>query len=160
MAEDRTTSKQVIGARLKQAAQEAGLDAADIGAAMGISAQTVYNWWSGKRQPDLVDLQQYAEVAHKEPGWFFDPDGKRTERVDDLLVRILTLTVEGTDFGKAYERVMDGRGRLSPRERRMVSAGTEALRSRVRQQEEWDALSPEERLRVLRQIVSEAHREA
>jgi hypothetical protein len=55
---------------------------------------------------------------------------------------------------------MDGRGRLSPRERRMVSAGTEALRSRVRQREEWDALSPEERLRVLRQIVSEAHREA
>jgi transcriptional regulator with XRE-family HTH domain len=160
MAEDRTTSKQVIGARLKQAAQEAGLDAGGVSSKMGIAVGTVYNWWTGKRQPDLVDLQEYAEAVHKEPGWFFDPESRRTERVDDLMVRILSLTVEGLDFGKAYERVMDGRGRLSPRERRMVSAGTEALRSRVRQQEEWDALSPEERLRVLRQIVSEAHREA
>lgn len=148
-----------IGARLKQAAKAAGMNADEVARRMGdVSPQTIYGWWRGNRQPDLVDLQRYAEVVGVEEGWFFDPERRRAAAADDFAVRCLWLVMEGQDFGAAYEQLTEGKGGLSPRERRMVSAGTEMLRDYVNRQEDWASLPAEERVRLLRRIVDAVHR--
>jgi dihydrodipicolinate synthase/N-acetylneuraminate lyase len=53
--------------------------------------------------------------------------------------------------------VTNGNGSLSPRERRMISAGTEAVKSYISQQGDWSALSAEDRVRLLRQVVEAVH---
>jgi transcriptional regulator with XRE-family HTH domain len=149
--------KAAIGARLKRAAKEAGLDATAVSEKIGVSVQTIYNWWKGSRQPDLVDLQKYAEAVGKEEGWFFDPERRRVAQADDFAVRLVWLAMEGMDFGQAYDSVTNGNGSLSPRERRMISAGTEAVKAYISQQWDWSALSAEDRVRLLRQVVEAVH---
>jgi transcriptional regulator with XRE-family HTH domain len=149
--------KAAIGARLKRAAKEAGLDATAVSEKIGVSVQTIYNWWKGSRQPDLVDLQKYAEAVGKEEGWFFDPERRRVAQADDFAVRLVWLAMEGMDFGQAYDSVTNGNGSLSPRERRMISAGTEAVKAYISQQGDWSALSAEDRVRLLRQVVEAVH---
>ena len=159
MENGRGQIKVAIGARLKQAAHEAGMDAEDLGNRLGVSTQTVYNWWRGSRQPDLVDLQHYAEAVGKEEGWFFDPERRRVAAVDDFAVRALWLVMEGQDFGQTYEQLTEGKGGLSPRERRMISAGTDLLRDYISRQADWGSLPVEDRVRLLRRIVEEVHRD-
>jgi hypothetical protein len=72
-------------------------------------------------------------------------------------VRLVWLAMEGMDFGQAYDNVTNGNGSLSPRERRMISAGTEAVKSYISQQGDWSALSAEDRVRLLRQVVEAVH---
>jgi transcriptional regulator with XRE-family HTH domain len=155
--------KKVIGGRMKQAAKELDLDANDVAdklaeAGLDVRPQTVYNWWGGHRQPDLVDLQVYADAVGREVGWFFDPERQRVAAADDFAVRALWLLMEGEDFGEALTKVTNGKSTLSPRERRLVSAGTEGLRERISREVEWASLPAEDRLRLLRQIVAEVHR--
>jgi transcriptional regulator with XRE-family HTH domain len=157
MKNGREDIKVMIGARMKQAAQEMGMDASDVAEKMECATGTIYGWWRGARQPDLVDLQRYAEAVGKEEGWFFDPERRRVKQADDFAVRLVWLAMEGMDFGQAYDSVTEGNGSLSPRERRMVSAGTEAVRAYINQQGDWAALSAEERVRLLRRVVEAVH---
>jgi transcriptional regulator with XRE-family HTH domain len=143
-----------IGGRMKAAAKEAGLGAEDVAERLGCSVQTVYGWWSGSRQPDLTTLSRYAQAVGKEPGWFFDPERKRSETAVDLVMRIVWLTMEGHDLADATEQLVNGRGtRLSPRDRRTISAGTEWVRDQFTRRPEWASLPVEEQMRLLRQVL-------
>lgn len=157
MKNGREDIKAVIGDRMKQAAVEADMDAKAVAAKMGCAVGTIYGYWRGARQPDLVDLQRYAEAVGKEEGWFFDPERRRVAQVDDFAVRLVWLAMEGMDFGLAWDQVVDGKGSLSPRERRMISAGTEAVRAHINREADWSSLSAEERVKLLRRIVEEVH---
>lgn len=48
---------------LKEARKRAGLTARDVGRAMGVSFQTVYNWEAGSYLPEAKKLPKLAEVC-------------------------------------------------------------------------------------------------
>lgn len=163
MKNGREELKRVIGSRLKQAAKEQGLDARGLAEQLGLAGlkvtpQTIYNWWTGVRQPDLVDLQTYAEVTGKEVGWFFDPEGKQAGEAVELVLRIVWLAMEGYDLADATDRVVGGE-RLSPRDRRTISAGTEWVREQFIRQPGWASLPAEEQMRLLRRVLDGLPRE-
>ncbi len=157
--EERQHMKEV-GARMKEAAKAAGLDAAAIAAEMGVALQSIYNWWKGTREPGLLKLSRYADIVGREVGWFFDPNGKHTAQVDDTMMRIIRLGMEGLDLLQAYEMVTKGDGALTRREREVVAAGSEMFRSELtrRAGKPLDQLTEEERSHLGRALLDEALR--
>lgn len=47
---------------LKEARKRAGLTAAEVGRAVGVSAQNVYNWEAGSYLPEAARLKQLARL--------------------------------------------------------------------------------------------------
>ena len=151
-----------LGGRLKQAAKDAGMDATAVKTAMGCSIQTVYNYWKGTREMSLRDISRYSDVTGRPIEYFFDPAGKHHAQVDDVMMRIIRLGMEGIDLGQAYQMVLKQDGGLSRRELETASAGSDLFRAELtrRAGRPLDQLTEEERNLLARQVLADAMRPA
>ena len=61
-ADEATTRLRFSATRLAAQRQKLGLSAADMGALVGVSAQTVYNWEAGKSRPRQQQLSAIAAI--------------------------------------------------------------------------------------------------
>lgn len=59
----------MIGDRIRQAREQAGLTQKELAAAVGVAFQSVQQWEHGKTFPRLTRFTQLAKVLNQNPAW-------------------------------------------------------------------------------------------
>lgn len=84
-----------VGARMRDAAREAGLTQDQVAAALELGGKSVvWRWYEGICLPPVERMEAFAALVGKPLGWFFGAEDLR-ERTIEGLVRVLAAVMEG-----------------------------------------------------------------
>jgi len=152
-----------MGQRLRAAAVEAGLSAAEIAAQLAVTSLTVYRWRWGQRAPAPPKLQAYAAFVGKPVAFFYAAEPEpppRPRELSDLLLTWANLLMAGERSPAAFDRAVGDRRQLTPPERRRLTAVAARMREDLTRAAggDWEFLTEEERREILEQIARLAER--
>lgn len=129
------TVAQRVGARMKQAAEDAGLNNREVGRLLDYSGTvTAARWYSGQSQPSFADMARFAELVGRPLHWFFmiEPeDDDWAAFVVDTLVSILFRLLSGEDPADATAGELGDPAAISPSVRRLLEESAEAAREEL-----------------------------
>lgn len=83
-----------FGKRLRQVREKRGLSAEQLAGSVGVSTQSLSSWQSGKTWPSAKHLEIICQVLEVAPAVFFDFDGERAKKLDELMQRLVKLEDE------------------------------------------------------------------
>lgn len=157
MSEEREES---LGARLRRAAEAAGLKPGPLSERLKVSDGAVRNWWRDRNPPTLKMLEAYARetgvtVEYLRAG--ASGVGRPTEPLAEWRVRLIDLILAGDDAPEAanaiLERLQPGR-RLTEAEAAQLAGYGDEIRATVQGQAggRWDSLTSEQKDGVLQLI--------
>lgn len=152
-------AKRRIGARLKQAAHEAGLNGAAVNRAMGLGKGTAYKWFKGEDLPAPARMEEFGTLVGKPVSWFYGEEytDKIAQYAKEALLDICMGVMQGSRPGESWDRVTAEPRFLSPIERReVVDAAEQPIRERIRAAiPSWSSLPPQKQREQLGAIVDE-----
>jgi transcriptional regulator with XRE-family HTH domain len=94
-------AKNVLGKKIKQARQEFGLTQSDLAYRVGISAQLISAFETGRIFPEKNYIEKIAQFTHK-PLYFFTG-----EKVSEALDRVAKMMAELQELQKVLEQISD-----------------------------------------------------
>lgn len=121
--------REIVGTRIREAREEAGLKQKQLAARVHVEPQTVSNWERSVSIPDLDKVELLAEILERPVGWFYSqadtvtPDPLAAEAGDIHDLRVLVdalLRREGLDPDQILRD-----SRLVPEEPEQASEGLE-----------------------------------
>lgn len=83
-----------FGKRLRQVREKRGFSVEQLAGRVGVSTQSLSSWQSGKTWPSAKHLEIICEVLEVPPAVFFDFDGERAKKLDELMQRLVQLEDE------------------------------------------------------------------
>ncbi|MGJ8524304.1 HTH-type transcriptional regulator PrtR [Halomonadaceae bacterium LMG 33818] len=87
-----------IGQRLKLALAIEKLTQTDLAKRLGVSAQTVQQWVSGKTQPRQKRIEALAQILHVKPEWLLLGEGTVEDKPSDEIQLHQHELIEGSDI--------------------------------------------------------------
>ncbi len=147
---------QRLGARMKAAAEEKGLNQTDVAEMMDRSKATVSRWFSGQQRPDMEDVQFFAQTVGVSEGWLWTGREDLTPaKLADTVAECLRRVALGEAPSAAFDSMTHEPWHLTPERRRVVDAAAEQLRGFVTSSVPgWDSLSDHERRQALRRLLA------
>lgn len=148
-----------IGARMRAAAREAGLEQDQVAAALSLAGKSVvWRWYEGVFLPPVERMEAFAELVGKRLEWFFAEEDL-LERTMEGLVRVLAAVMEGRRPSEELGRMLPSglAGAVTPELAARVDAMAAELRGEVarRALAEWESAAEATRQEVLRSVAAE-----
>lgn len=145
--------RQRLAARMREAMEASGLDAATIAERMGVNRSAVDKWLRGYSEPVATNIDAYAAVVGKPVEWFFDGGQRLIERtLIELMLDVADMVLgAGRSGPAAIDRVLGTEAPLTIEERQRLAAATPDFRGAIRQLagRDWDLLTESEKRAVM-----------
>jgi transcriptional regulator with XRE-family HTH domain len=149
-------AKPPLAQRLKRAAQGAGFTSESLSERLGVTPGAVRSWWTGRNEPSVETLKDYAAVCRVSIHYLITGDEPvpPVGTLQEWQLQFANLVRQGMDPAEAIDRITGmgpGAAAMTAEERASLTGSGAAMREVLEQHSggRWEELTDDQRHAVL-----------